>query len=92
MRYGYARVSTVRQGKDGNSLDDQRARLLAAGAEEVVVDQFTGTRMDRPAFSRLMDRLQPGDTLYVTKLDRFARTATEGSQLVGQLVEQGIIV
>lgn len=92
MRYGYARVSTVRQGKDGNSLDDQRARLLAAGAEEVVVDQFTGTRMDRPAFSRLMERMQPGDTLYVTKLDRFARTAAEGSQLVGRLVDQGIIV
>lgn len=92
MRYGYARVSTVRQGKDGNSLDDQKTQLLAAGAEEVITDHFTGTKMDRPAFSQLMERIHPGDTLYVTKLDRFARTAAEGSLLVQSLVTRGITV
>lgn len=92
MKFGYCRVSTYRQGKDGNSLEDQRAKLLAAGAEEIVVDTFTGTKIDRPAFSALLDRLLPGDTLYVTKLDRFARTAAEGSTLVKELVDRGVIV
>lgn len=92
MRYGYARVSTVKQGRDGNSLEDQKDRLRIAGAEEIVEDHCTGTRMDRPAFSALMERIQPGDTLYVTKLDRFARTAAEGSKLVQSLVDRGVIV
>lgn len=92
MRYGYARVSTVRQGKDGNSLNDQQAKLIVAGAEEIFVDSFTGSRMDRPALTQLRGCLVSGDTLYVTKLDRFARTAAEGSQLVKTLVEEGIVV
>ena len=91
MRYGYARVSTVRQ-VDGNSLEDQKRKLLEAGAQEVVEESYTGTKMDRPAFSSLLGRLQAGDTLMVTKLDRFARTAAEGSQMVKELVERGVEV
>lgn len=92
MKYGYARVSTIRQGKDGNSLDDQREKLLAAGAEEIIVDTFTGTKLERPEFSKLMARIQPGDVLYITKLDRFARSAAEGSLLVKELVGKGVTV
>lgn len=92
MKYGYARVSTVRQGKDGNSLEDQRAKLTAADAEEIIVDQFTGTKMERPAFSTLMEKIVSGDTIFVTKLDRFARTAAEGSALVKSIVDRGITV
>lgn len=72
--YGYARVSTVGQAKDGNSLEAQKAALTAAGATEIFVDTFTGTKMERPEFDRLNGLLKGGDTLIVTKLDRFART------------------
>ncbi len=92
MRYGYARVSTVRQQKDGNSLEDQRRRLLAAGAEQIIEDSYTGARLERPGFTQLIDKLQAGDTLIVTKLDRFARTAAEGSMLVKEFVERGVLV
>ncbi len=92
MKYGYARVSTFRQGAAGSGLDDQRARLSAAGAEEIICERFTGARMDRPAFTALLNRLVPGDALLVTKLDRFARTAAEGSQLVRDLVARGVTV
>ena len=92
MRYGYARVSTVRQGKDGNSLDDQRNKLINAGAEQILEDSFTGSKIERPEFSKLIEIIQPGDTLYVTKLDRFARTAAEGSMLVKALVDKGVII
>lgn len=91
-KYGYARVSTFRQCKDGNSLDEQKKKLIAAGAEEIVIDSFTGTKIDRPEFSKLIESLDCGDTLYVTKLDRFARTAGEGSTLVKELVKRGVIV
>lgn len=92
MVYGYARVSTRGQAKDGNSLEDQEQKLRTAGCEEVVHDSVTGTKMDRPAFSRLYAQLKPGDTLVVTKLDRFARTAADGAKAIQALVERGVDV
>ena len=45
MIFGYARVSTKTQARDGNSLDAQQAALTAAGAEKIYTDTFTGTKM-----------------------------------------------
>lgn len=92
MIYGYARVSTVKQSKNGNSLDEQRELLTAAGAQEIVEDSYTGTKMERPAFTELLERLQEGDKLIVTKLDRFARTAVEGGAIVKELHERGVTI
>lgn len=92
MIYGYGRVSTPKQEKNGNSLDEQREKLQAAGAQEVITDSYTGTKIERPAFTALLDKLAPGDTLIVTKLDRFARTAVEGGAIVKQLHERGVTI
>lgn len=92
MIYGYARVSTKGQAKDGNSLEAQEKALRESGANEIYVDAFTGTKTDRPEFDKLMDKIQKGDTLIVTKLDRFARSMIQGSELVSDLVEKGIKV
>jgi len=92
MIYGYARVSTKGQDKYGNSLQDQEAKLKAAGCEIIYHDSFTGTKMDRPEFSKLLKLLQPGDTLVVTKLDRFARTAADGAKTVQELLAKNINV
>lgn len=89
---GYGRVSTKGQQRDGNSLEDQRSKLEDAGCDEIVLEAYTGTKMDRPKFTRLLAELEPGDTLVVTKLDRFARTASEGSALVKELLERGVAV
>ena len=92
MLYGYARVSTKGQARDGNSLEDQTKKLREAGAEEIYVDSFTGKRLDRPEFDKLKGKLQEGDTLIVTKLDRIARSATQGSELVQSFISDGIKV
>lgn len=92
MIYGYARVSTRGQAKDGNSLEDQERKLKEAGAEKILSDTFTGTKMDRPVFSKLREKLQSGDTLIVTKLDRFARTIVEGVSVIRELMEKGVTV
>lgn len=89
---GYGRVSTKGQQRDGNSLEDQRSKLEDAGCDEIVLEAYTGTKMDRPKFTKLLAELEPGDTLVVTKLDRFARTASEGSALVKELLERGVNV
>lgn len=90
IKYGYARVSTNGQAKNGNSLDDQKAKLYEAGAEKVIVEQYTGTTTDRPKFNELLEELKAGDILMVTKLDRFARSASKGSELVKELLSKGI--
>lgn len=92
MIRGYARVSTKGQAKDGNSLEAQTKALTEAGATEIYSDAFTGTKTDRPEFDRLMDDLESGDTLIVTKLDRFARSMSHGSELVSELINKGIKV
>ncbi len=92
MIYGYARVSTKGQAKDGNSLESQEQQLKEYGAVEIYSDSFTGTKLDRPQLDKLLDKLQDGDTLIVTKLDRIARSMTHGSELVTDLINKGIRV
>lgn len=87
MRFGYARVSGL-----GQSLTEQEAQLNAAGCDVIYSEQMTGTRRDRPEFQALLDVLQAGDTLVVTKLDRFARTASDGITLVRELMTRGVAV
>ena len=92
MIYGYARVSTKGQAKDGNSLSDQQEKLKAAGATKIYVDSFTGTKLDRPEFDKLKQAIGNGDTLVVTKLDRIARSANQGSELVQEMLSRGVKV
>ena len=92
MIYGYARVSTKGQAKDGNSLEAQEKALTEAGATKIYADAFTGTKTDRPEFDKLIAEIKEGDTLVVTKLDRFARSMSQGSELVSELIEKGIKV
>ena len=92
MIYGYARVSTKGQAKDGNSLEVQERALIDAGAEVIYSDAFTGTKTDRPELNKLLAELKADDKIIVTKLDRIARTTTQGIELVNDLLERGVIV
>lgn len=91
-RIGYARVSSAKQENEGNSLEAQEKMLLDAGAQKVVPETFTGTTMDRPKLNEVLEELESGDTLLVTKLDRFARTANEGVTLIKELIARGVSV
>jgi len=92
MIYGYARVSTKGQAKDGNSLEAQDKLLREAGATEIYYDSFTGTKIDRPEFDKLLLILTAGDTLVVTKLDRLARSVAQGIQIIEDLISRGVTV
>lgn len=92
MVYGYCRVSTQMQARDGNSLEAQEKALKENGAEEIYTDAFTGTKAHRPELDRLLDKLHPGDKLIITKLDRIARSASQGIELVQSLLDRGITV
>lgn len=94
MIYGYIRVSTVKQANEGNSLEGQEKLLIENGVlkENIYQDTYTGTKADRPQFTKLLEELKEGDTLVVTKLDRFARSMIEGSKIVNELIERGVKV
>lgn len=92
MLYGYARVSTRGQAKDGNSLEAQENALRSAGATKIYADAFTGTKTQRPELDKLMAVMQSGDAMVVTKLDRIARSATQGIELIQKLLDRGIVV
>ena len=91
MIYGYARVSTVRQ-VSGNSLEEQEGQLKAEQCEIIVQEQFTGSTTNRPKFDELIAKLQAGDKLVVTKLDRLARNVVEGIEIIKKLFAKNVKV
>ena len=92
MIYGYARVSTVGQSINGSSLEEQVAALTEYGCNQIITEAYTGKTVDRPQFTALLSKLQSGDTLVVTKLDRFARSTVEGVQTVRELFARDVKV
>ena len=75
MDYGYARTSSLEQQA---GLNDQVARLKAAGCDSVVAEQVSATDMEaRTAWTALMASLKAGDTVSITKIDRVARSISD---------------
>lgn len=92
MVYGYARVSTDGQSRYGTSMDDQVKVLKENGAIKVYSDAYTGTKMHRPEFDKLMESIQDGDTLIVTKMDRIGRSTEGIVSLIKSLLARNITV
>ncbi|MBR2209059.1 MAG: recombinase family protein [Synergistaceae bacterium] len=90
--FGYARVSTNSQARDGNSLEAQIKLLKDAGAEKIFSDVFSGSKNARPELDKLLKIIQPNDTLIITKLDRIARSVINGIQLIEKLNDKDIII
>ena len=70
--YGYARVST-----GGQSLASQDAQLRTAGCTKIYAEKVSGAWSDRPELAKLLKRLDQGDVLIVTRLDRLARSTRD---------------
>jgi DNA invertase Pin-like site-specific DNA recombinase len=92
--YGYTRVSSRGQATDGNSLQSQSNALVQNGVKpsNIFSDIYTGKTTDRPQFNRLLDTVQPHDTIVVTALDRLARSTVEGLNLVQSLHGQNVTI
>src|SRR3954469_16479668 len=84
--YGYARVSATDQ-----DLSLQRRTLITAGCDVIRAEKASGTRRNgRTELQVLLDFLQPGDTLVVTRVDRLARSIRDLQNLVHELRERGV--
>jgi DNA invertase Pin-like site-specific DNA recombinase len=69
---GYARVST-----DGQTLVAQEAALRSAGCAKVFAEKISGAITDRPELTKVLQQLERGDVLVVTRLDRLARSTRD---------------
>jgi DNA invertase Pin-like site-specific DNA recombinase len=70
--FGYARVSTRNQ-----DVAAQVAELMTAGCAKVYREKASGAKTDRPELGKIIGRLEPGDVLMVTRLDRLARSTRD---------------
>lgn len=89
--FAYARVSTVEQ-----LTENQRAQITDAGykieARRYVEEEISGSipALMRPGFKKLLDKMESGDTLVVTKLDRIGRDSIDVHKTVELFTELGI--
>ena len=69
----------LRQGiaSDGQSVDAQVRQLTKAGCKKVFREVASGAKTDRAQLRRLLDELDTGDVLTVTRLDRLARSTRD---------------
>jgi predicted site-specific integrase-resolvase len=72
MKCGYARVYT-----DGQSVDAQVRQLTKAGCKKVFREVASGAKTNRTQLRRVLDQLEAGDVLTVTRLDRLARSTRD---------------
>ncbi|MEX3934807.1 recombinase family protein [Paraburkholderia phymatum] len=89
----YARVSTVDQTTD-NQLREIEAAGFSVDKRRIVTESISGSvaAAERPGFAKLLDRLEDGDVLIVTKLDRLGRNAMDVRATVERLAEMGVRV
>jgi putative DNA-invertase from lambdoid prophage Rac len=91
--FAYVRVSTA-----GQTTENQIQEIEAAGfhvePHRVVAETVSGSTpiAQRPGFAKLLDRLEAGDVLIVTKLDRLGRDAIDVNTTVKKLAEMGVRV
>lgn len=88
--YGYIRVSTRGQLNYANSVNEQTDAILGRYPNaELTVDSICGTK-EKSKFIAVIEKAAEGDTVIVTKLDRFCRTAKEGLQYADTLFEKKV--
>ena len=91
--FAYCRVSTADQTTD-NQLREIEAAGFSVDTKRVAMETVSGSTpaKDRKGFARLIDRLEAGDVLIVTKLDRLGRNAMDVRATVEKLAADGVRV
>jgi putative DNA-invertase from lambdoid prophage Rac len=91
--FAYCRVSTA-----GQTTENQVQEIAGAGfavePRRLVTETVSGSSAieQRPKFVKLLDRLEGGDVLVVTKLDRLGRNSIDVQTTVNRLAAMGVRV
>lgn len=85
-RYGYVRISTVKQ-----SIERQIRNIKDQYPDAVIVtDEYTGTKLDRPGWTKLYKAVKEGDTIIFDEVSRMSRDADEGFAVYEDLYRRGV--
>lgn len=85
-RYGYVRISTVKQ-----SIERQIRNIKDQYPDAVIItDEYTGTRLDRPGWTKLYKTVKSGDTIIFDEVSRMSRDAEEGFAVYEDLYRRGV--
>ena len=83
--YGYVRISTMQQ-----NIERQIRNIKEKYPEAIIIqDEYTGTKMDRPQWSKLYKSLKPGDVVVFDEVSRMSRDAEEGFKVYQELYDRG---
>ena len=86
MKYGYCRVSTMKQ-----SIERQIRNIKEKYPDAVIVtDEYTGTTLDRPGWMKLYKKLTEGDIVVFDSVSRMSRDAEEGFEVYQDLYNRGV--
>ena len=84
--YGYCRISTPQQ-----NIERQERNIKAAYPDAVLVSEaYTGTKIERPKWSRLLARVVKGDTIVFDSVSRMSRDAADGYAAYEDLYSRGV--
>lgn len=84
--YGYARISTKKQ-----SIERQIRNIKAEEPKVVIIkEEYTGTKMDRPEWNKLYNRVKAGDTIIFDSVSRMSRNAEDGTKTYFDLLDRGV--
>ena len=86
--YGYARVSTKNQRLD-RQIKNIEDYCKDKKIEQIYREKYTGTKMGRPQFQKLLAVVCTGDTIIFDSVSRMSRSADEGYDLYMQLLQEG---
>jgi putative DNA-invertase from lambdoid prophage Rac len=91
--FAYCRVSTADQHTD-NQVREIAAAGFTVDPKRTITESISGSvaAAERPGFAKLLDRLEHGDVLIVTKLDRLGRNAMDVRATVDRLAADGVRV
>ena len=84
--YGYCRISTRKQ-----NIERQERNIKAEYPNAIIFKEaFTGTKIDRPVFNKLLNIVKQGDTIVFDSVSRMSRNADEGFTLYQELFNKGV--
>lgn len=84
--YGYCRISTSKQ-----NIERQERNIKAEYPTATIIrEAYTGTKIDRPQFTKLLKQVKEGDTIVFDSVSRMSRNAEEGFTLYEQLYNKGV--
>lgn len=84
--YGYCRISTKTQ-----SIERQHRNIIAEYPNAIIREEaYTGTKMDRPEWQKIYNRVKEGDTIVFDSVSRMSRNADDGIKTYFELFEKGV--